>query len=56
VVIVQNYMLHTSRQYVLNITTFTGTVIRQLHVSGLLHFIQKLIFDDFVSPALYLEQ
>jgi hypothetical protein len=49
-------MLHASGQYVLYVTTLTGTVIRQLHVSGLLHFIQNLIFDDFVSPALCLVQ
>jgi len=49
-------MLHVSGQYVLNVATVTSTVIRQLHVSSLLHFIQKLIFYYYVSPALYLVQ
>jgi hypothetical protein len=46
-------MLHISGKYVFHITAVWGRMIRLLHVTGVpLHFIQKLIFDDFVFPAL----
>jgi hypothetical protein len=49
-------MLHVSGKHVLNVAAVTGGMIRQLDVPGLLHFIQKQIFEDFMSPALCLVQ